>query len=217
LPAKAGFLRFRSRLSVASDNRFCRGEPPAGQSPAPAATGRFFRSGYWRCGILRAVPTPDPFPPPEADEPYFEPDEDAFVRPATGFWALGGRLTWVSALVLTIAPFTDWYAGPDTTGPTLAVIGWHTGVLGKLVFFIGLTLLALVILGELGFELPPTIPESLVVIALGSLATIFVLIRLISIPDSIPPPAGRGIGIWISLLASLGVIVAGLLRASEEL
>jgi hypothetical protein len=55
------------------------------------------------------------------------------------------------------------------------------------------------------------------VIALGSLATIFVLIRLISIPDSIPPPAGRGIGIWISLLASLAVIVAGLLRASEEL
>ena len=161
--------------------------------------------------------TPDPFPPPEADEPYFEPDEDAFVRPATGFWALGSRLTWVSALVLTIAPFTDWYAGPDTTGPTLAVIGWHTGVLGKLVFFIGLALLALVILSELGFELPPTIPESLVVIALGSLSTIFVLIRLISIPDSIPPPAGRGIGIWISLLASLAVIVAGLLRASEEL
>jgi len=136
---------------------------------------------------------------------------------AHGFWALGGRLTWISALVLTIAPFTDWYAGPDTTGPTLAVIGWHTGVLGKLVFFIGLALLALVVLSELGYELPPTVPESLVVIALGSVATIFVLIRLISIPDSIPPPAGRGIGIWISLLASLGVIVAGLLRASEEL
>jgi len=29
--------------------------------------------------------------------------------------------------------------------------------------------------------------------------------------------AGRGIGIWISLLAALAVIVAGLLRASEEL
>jgi hypothetical protein len=48
-------------------------------------------------------------------------------------------------------------------------------------------------------------------------ATIFVLVRLISIPESIPPPADRGIGIWISLLAALGVIVAGLLRASEEL
>jgi hypothetical protein len=97
------------------------------------------------------------------------------------------------------------------------VIGWHTGVLGKLVFFVGLALLALAALREFGFELPPTIPESLVVIALGSLATIFVLIRLISIPDSIPPPAGRGIGIWISLLAALAVIVGGLLKASEEL
>jgi len=43
----------------------------------------------------------------------------------------------------------------------LAVIGWHTGVLGKLVFFIGLAVLALVALREAGFELPPTVPESL--------------------------------------------------------
>jgi hypothetical protein len=161
--------------------------------------------------------SPEPFPPPEQDEPYFEPDEDAFVRPATGFWALGGRLTWVSALVLTISSFTGWYSGPDTAGPTLAVIGWHTGTLGKLVFFVGVAILALAVAREFGLELPPSIPESLVVIALGSLAMIFVLVRLISIPDSIPPPAGRGIGIWISLLAALGVIVAGLLRASEEL
>ena len=119
--------------------------------------------------------------------------------------------------MLTVSAFTDWYAESGLAGPTIAVIAWHTGTLGKLVFFIGLVLLLLAILREFGFELPPTIPESLVVIALGSLATIFVLIRLISIPDSIPPPAGRGIGIWISLAASLGVIVAGLLRASEEL
>ena len=190
---------------------------PPGEARLRRQFGRFSRTAYWRCDILRAVQTPDPFPPPEADEPYFEPDEDAFVRPATGFWALGSRLTWVSALVLTIAPFTDWYAGPDTTGPTLAVIGWHTGVLGKLVFFIGLALLALVILSELGFELPPTIPESLVVIALGSLATIFVIVRLIWIPDTFLPASGRGIGIYIALIASLAVIAAGLLRAGEEL
>jgi hypothetical protein len=164
------------------------------------------------------VQTPESFPPPEAEEPYYEPEEEAFVRPAGGgFWALGGRLTWVAGLVLALSSFTDWYAGPDTTGPTLAVIGWHTGALGKLIFFIGLALLGLVALREAGFELPPAVPESLVVIALGSIATIFVLIRLISIPDSLQPTAGRGIGIWISLLAALGVIVAGLLRASEEL
>ena len=160
--------------------------------------------------------TPEQFPPAE-EEPFYEAEEEVYVRPATGFWSIGSRLTWIAGLVLTISAFTDWYAGPNTTGPTLAVIAWHTGVLGKLVFVVGLALLAIAILREFGFELPPSVPESLVVIALGSLATIFVLIRLISIPDSIPPPAGRGIGIWISLLASLAVIVAGLLRASEEL
>ena len=160
--------------------------------------------------------TPEQFPPAE-EEPFYEAEEEVYVRPATGFWSIGSRLTWIAGLVLTVSAFTDWYAGPNTTGPTLAVIAWHTGVLGKLVFVVGLVLLAIAILREFGFELPPSVPESLVVIALGSLATIFVLIRLISIPDSIPPPAGRGIGIWISLLASLAVIVAGLLRASEEL
>ena len=155
-------------------------------------------------------------PETEQEELYYE-EQEVFVRPGGGLWALGGRLTWVAALVLALSSFTDWYAEHGLAGPTIAVIGWHTGVLGKLVFFIGLVLLALVTLREFGFELPQSVPESLVVIALGSLATIFVLIRLISIPDSIPPPAGRGIGIWISLLASMAVIVAGLLRASEEL
>ena len=155
---------------------------------------------------------------PESErEELYDEEQEVLVRPGGGFWALGGRLTWVAALVLALSSFTDWYAEHGLAGPTIAVIGWHTGALGKLVFFIGLVLLALVILREFGFELPPSVPESLVVIALGSLATIFVLIRLISIPDSIPPPAGRGIGIWISLLASMAVIVAGLLRASEEL
>jgi len=162
------------------------------------------------------VESPEPYSP-EQDEPFYEPEQEGFLRPSGGFWAIGGRLTWVAGLVLAVSSFTDWYAEHGLAGPTIAVIGWHTGALGKLVFFIGLVLLALAILSEAGFELPPSIPESLLVIALGSLATIFVLIRLISIPDSIPPPAGRGVGIWISLLASLAVIVAGLLRASEEL
>ena len=160
---------------------------------------------------------PESSPPPEGEEVYFEAEQDVIIRPAGGFWALGGRLTWVAALVLSLSSFTDWYAQGGSAGPTISVIAWHTGALGKLVFFIGLVLIGLVVAREFGYELPPSVPESLVVIALGSLATIFVLIRLISIPDSIPPPAGRGIGIWISLFASLGVIVAGLLRASEEL
>jgi hypothetical protein len=134
-----------------------------------------------------------------------------------GMTAFGERATLCAGLVLSISAFTDWYAGSGPVGPTIGVTGWHTGTLGKLVFFIGLAVVALVVLREAGIELPPTVPESLIVIALGSLSTIFVMIRLISIPDEFLPASGRGIGIWISLLASLAVIGAGLLTASEEL
>ena len=164
--------------------------------------------------------TPDPLPPP-APAPRERP------RPLTGdydtpfrgrYWTLGELLTLISGLLLALSTFTDWYAGSETGGSfTLSVIGWHTGALGKLVFFVGLAVLALVALREAGIELPAMVPESLVVIALGSLATIFVLIRLISIPDEFLPASGRGIGIWISLVAALLVIGAGLVRASEEL
>ena len=144
--------------------------------------------------------------------------EDGYPRPAAGggIWAAGERITWIAGLVLALSSFMDWYAGSGV-GVRLAVIGWHTGVLGKLVFFVGLAVLALVALREAGFELPPTIPESLVVLALGALGLVFVLIRLISIPDAVLPANGRGIGIFISLLAALGVVLGGLLRAAEEL
>jgi hypothetical protein len=129
---------------------------------------------------------------------------------------VGERLTWVAGLVLAVSAFTGWYAGSGV-GLNLSVIGWHTGTLGKLVFFVGLAVLALVALRQAGIDLPATVPESLVVILLGSVATVFVLIQLISIPDRFQPAAGRGIGIWISLAAALLVVVAGLLQASEEL
>jgi hypothetical protein len=159
------------------------------------------------------VETPE-YPPGSSGR---QPDDRLLLRPGTPAWAIGERLTWLSGLILSLSTFMDWYSGSDAVGPTIGVIGWHTGTLGKLVFFIGLAVVAIVVLREFGIELPAAVPESLVVIALGSLATIFVLIRLISIPDEFLPASGRGIGIWISLFASLGVIAGGLLRASEEL
>jgi hypothetical protein len=136
--------------------------------------------------------------------------------PSDGIWGAGDTITWVAGLVLAVSTFTDWYAGSGV-GVQLAVIGWHTGVLGKLVFFIGIAIVALVALRIFGFDLPSTAPESLIVLGLGSLATVFVLIRVISIPDAVLPADSRGIGIWISLLAALAVIGGGLLRAAEEL
>src|SRR5919204_2998258 len=134
--------------------------------------------------ILQSVQTPEPFEPgePFGVEPPVAPGPEP--RLGAGYWGLGEQMTWVSGLILAISAFTDWYAGSGD-GLTLSVTGWHTGALGKLVFFIGLAVLGLVALREAGIELPAALPESLIVIALGSLATIFVLIRLISIPDDI--------------------------------
>ena len=159
-----------------------------------------------------AVQTPEPLPPPP------EPDESPGRRPFAGgaiFWGLGERLAWVAGLALALSAFTGWYSGTGE-GVTVSVMGWHTGTIGKLVFFVGVAVLVLVALREAGIDLPATVPESLIVIALGSLATIFALIRLISIPDDFFF-AGRAVGIWITLVAAVALIVAGLLEASEEL
>jgi hypothetical protein len=40
-------------------------------------------------------------------------------------------------------------------------------------------------------------------------------VRLIDIPERLEP-AGRGIGIWISLLAALVLTAAGLLKSAED-
>ena len=139
------------------------------------------------------------------------------VRPGSGIWSTGGRIAWVAGLILMLSSFMSWYSGSSIEGPTLSVIGWHTGTIGKLVFFLGLALVVIAILRETGIELPPSIPESLVTIAVGALATILVLVRLISIPDTFAGTSGRSIGLWIALLSALAIIAAGLLRAGEDL
>jgi hypothetical protein len=161
--------------------------------------------------------SPERVPPRAPPEPLTPPPSAPLARSDAGIWSSGGRLTWISGLVLMLSALTGWYSGEGAgEGTPVAVIGWHTGTLGKLVFFLGVALLVLTLLRELGIELPASVPESLVVIAIGSVATIFVLIRLISIPDEFFF-AGRGVGIWVALAAAIGVILAGLLLASEEL
>ena len=163
--------------------------------------------------ILRSVETP---------EPLIEPSYDAAGEPSAAprrttpsLWGLGERATWISGLVLALSALTGWYAGSGE-GVDVAVVGWSTGLLGKLVLFIGLAAILVVVLRHWGFDLPAAVPESLIVIALGALSTIFVLVRAISIPDEFFW-AHRGVGLWISLAASLALISAGLLQASEEL
>jgi hypothetical protein len=134
---------------------------------------------------------------------------------AGGIPGLSGRLTFLFGLLLSVSTLTGWYTG-EGEGTTVSVLGWHTGTIGKIVFFLGLAAVLLVVLREVGVETPATLPESLVAIAIGSVATVLVLVRLISIPDTFFF-ASRGVGIWLSLVCAVGIIVAGLLEASEDL
>ena len=135
--------------------------------------------------------------------------------PAAELRSPGEGLAWLGGLVLALSSFMSWYTFDADVGFTVSITGWHTGTLGKLVFFVGLAVLAFLGLRASGVELPPSVPGGMVVAALGLLGTILVLIRVISIPDDFSP-AGRSIGLWISLLAGLLLIAAGLLRSAEE-
>ena len=134
---------------------------------------------------------------------------------AAEFRSPGEGLAWLGGLVLALSSFMRWYTFDADVGFTVSITGWHTGLLGKLVFFIGLAVLGFLALRASGVELPPGVPGGMVIAGFGLLATILVLVRVISIPDDFSP-AGRSIGLWISLLAGLLLIAAGLLRSAEE-
>jgi hypothetical protein len=135
--------------------------------------------------------------------------------PAASFWTPGEGLAWVAAVIYTLSTFMGWYSG-QIDGLRLSALAWHTGLAGKLVLVVGVAALALLALRAAGFELPPAVPVGMVIVGLGFAATILVLIGLIAIPDDYAD-FGRAIGIWISLAGALLLIVAGLLKASEEL
>ncbi|MGH3042825.1 MAG: hypothetical protein ACRDNG_13990 [Gaiellaceae bacterium] len=143
----------------------------------------------------------------------------ARTQPAAGgagLWRTGELLAWLGGLVLTLGAFMGWYSISGDLRGSLSVLGWHTGTIGKLVFVIGVVVLLLLALRVFGVELPPSVPDGLVIAGLGLAATILVLIRLIDIPEQFQPTVGRGIGIWLSLLAALLLIVAGLLKSAED-
>ena len=124
------------------------------------------------------------------------------------------ELAWLASIVLAVSAFTSWYTG-SAEGITLSVTGWHTGALGKLVFFLGLAVVIVLALRPFGIALPATVPVGMIVLGLGAIATIVVLFRLISVPEDFVG-LGRSIGLWISLFAALLVSVAGFLRGAED-
>ena len=136
--------------------------------------------------------------------------------PSASFWTPGEGLAWVAGVIFTLSSFMGWYTISGDVRGRLSVIGWNTGTIGKLVFLVGLAVLVLLSLRAFGVELPPSVPDGMVVAGLGFVGTILVLIRLFDIPERFEPAVGRGLGLWLSLLASLVLIAAGLLKSAED-
>jgi len=137
--------------------------------------------------------------------------------PPVGLRRPGELLAWLAAIVLTLSAFMGWYTIESDFRGTLSVTAWNTGTVGKLVFVVGLTVLVLLSLHVFGVELPPTVPSGMAIAFLGFVGTILVVYRLIDIPERFEPAVGRSLGIWISLLAALLLIAAGLLKSADEL
>jgi hypothetical protein len=137
--------------------------------------------------------------------------------PAAGLRSPGELLAWLTGIVLFLSSFMGWYTIAGDVRGTLSVTGWNTGAVGKLVFLVALAVLVLLSLRAFGVELPPQVPIGIVIAGLGAAATILVIIRLIDIPERFEPAVGRSLGIWISLLAALLLIVAGLLKSADEI
>jgi hypothetical protein len=123
-------------------------------------------------------------------------------------------LAWLSAIVFTLSSFMSWYTISDGS-LTVAVTAWHTGALGKLVFFLGLATVVLLLLRGTGVGLPAAVPLGMAILGLGTVGTILVLVRVFSIPDDFDG-FGRSIGLWVSLLSAIGIAVAGFLRGAED-
>ena len=143
------------------------------------------------------------------------------------------RYDWVvvvGMILMFIALFLTWYrveilqqllrelsadlqgAGVDSSG--YSVNGWHyfSAVLAWLLTVVATAVVILKAIPDIPFRQP--LPEALTVMALGAIAFLLVLYRLIAMPA--PSEAfGRGAGVFVALLAAFMVAAGGFLKNAE--
>jgi len=98
--------------------------------------------------------------------------------------------------------------------PGFSVNGWHyfSAVLAWLLTVVATAVVILKAIPALSFR--PPLPEGLTALALGAIAFLLVLYRLIAVPA--PSEAfGRGAGVYIALIATLAVALGGFLKNAE--
>ncbi len=121
-------------------------------------------------------------------------------RLRAGEWIAG-----VAGLVLLVSLFLSWYDGQT---------GWESlGILDVILALVALDAIALPIVTA-AYRVPalPLAHQSLTVL-IAAVAVLLVLGRVLNIPDWADAREG---GLWLGLLATLGVVVGGLLAMRDE-
>jgi hypothetical protein len=130
-----------------------------------------------------------------------------------------------SGLLLIISPFLEWYnitAKNNIVNFSIGGSGWDVlSWVPWLITLIGLAAIGLAVARGLN-SVPPNLPASpgFIVLVLGGLATIFVLFRLLVVPDSGAGSGlvdvGRSFGLFVAFIAAVGVTIGGWLTWNEE-
>ncbi len=125
-------------------------------------------------------------------------------RLRAGEWIAG-----ISGLVLLVALFLPWY-GDDAGSRT----GWEAlGALDVVLALVAVSALAIPIVTA--FHRTPAVPLAHQVLTglVGGLAHLLVLIRILIMPDW---AVGREWGLWVALVAALGVAAGALAAMRDE-
>ena len=123
-----------------------------------------------------------------------------------------------SGSALLIFMFVPWYRN-DRGFDLQSLSAWKAFALIDLVLFVAAALAIGVAAARAARAIPPDLPASpaTIVTAAGALAALLILYRIVELPDPGLEGAeiGRRIGVYLGLIASIGIALGGLAAMSE--
>lgn len=132
--------------------------------------------------------------------------------------SFGEIVSAASGLALLVFMFVPWYRN-DRGFDLQSLSAWKAFALIDLVLFVAAALAIGLAAARAARAMPPNLPASpaTIVAAAGALAALLVLYRIVELPDPGVEGVeiGRKIGVYLGLIASLGIALGGLTAISE--